>query len=143
MKFFLRILGCGSAALTVIFSFGSAYAFYYAVSRSLVRDFALSVLFPILAVLAFKCTAWLWASVPFWRSRERSAEVGALVALTLCAPVAAQFESMTEGMVRCIVQVSVLLIALLTYLFLRYSTRNEERAEPVATANGPAGPWLI
>lgn len=84
-----------------------------------------------LALLCVRVSLWLWSSQPFWRNRQRTAEVATAGIAFLAIATTAQLEQVTDGNLRTSVQVAaVLLVAAGYFVFRRFIPLAKEPAEP-------------
>ena len=117
MTVFLRALSLISAFLMVLFLFMPIMALRHGTAP--IRDTIASTVFVVLAVLAMRCTKWLWRKKRFWNEVTSFSEVAAFGCLVLLWPLVAFLEQQTIGITKAIIQIAMLLVALSVYMFIR------------------------
>lgn len=114
---FLRFLAVVSAFLMMLFFFMPVMVFRY--GSAPIRDAIASSVFVVLAILAMRCTKWLWRKRPFWSEINSLSEVVSFASLLLLWPLEALLEQQTAGVEKAIVQITTLLISIFVYVFIQ------------------------
>lgn len=123
MTVFLRVLSIVSAFLAVVFFLMPVMAFVYGTAP--VRDAIASTAFIVVAVLAMRCTKWLWRKKRFWTDITSLSETAAFACLLLLSPLVAILEQQTTGITTALIQLAMLLVAFSVYVFIRFRRRKE------------------
>jgi hypothetical protein len=123
MTAFLRVLSIVSAFLAVVFFLMPIMALVY--GSAPVRDAIASTAFIVVAVLAMRCTKWLWRKKRFWTEITSLSETAAFACLLSLWPLVAILEPQTTGITKALIQIAMLLAAFLVYMFIRFRRRKE------------------
>ncbi|MFZ6643254.1 hypothetical protein ACO0LL_26270 [Undibacterium sp. TC4M20W] len=139
MTFILRTLSLISAFLMVVCFVMPIMMLGYGTSP--IRDAIASVIIIAIAVLAMRCTKWLWRKRRFWTEIKSLSEVSAFGCLLLLSPVVAFLEQRTSGVVKGAIQIAFVLIAVSVYFFVQRYGRTK-RAFVVESSHGTSLPTI-
>lgn len=117
MIFILRIFALISAFLGVVCFVMPIVMLPYGTSP--IRDAIASTILIAIAIVAMRCTKWLWRKKRFWTEIRSLSEVSAFGCLILLWPIDVFLEQRTDGLVKGAVQITTVLIAVSVYLFIR------------------------
>ena len=124
MTILLRFLSLVSAFLMMLFFFMPIMVFRY--GSAPIRDAIASTVFIVLAVLAMRCTKWLWRTKRFWREINSLSEVVTFASLLLLWPLETLLEQQATGVTKSIVQITTLFVAISVYLFIQRHGRKRK-----------------
>lgn len=125
MTFILRVLALVAAFLMALFFVMPIMMLRHGTSP--IRDTIASVVFLAIAVLAMRCTRWLWRRQRFWTEIRSLSEVAAFGCLLLMWPLEAFLEQKTSGLMKYATQISFLLIAFSVYFFVKCHGRTKNQ----------------
>lgn len=117
MTFILRILALISGLLGVLFFVMPIIMLPHGTSP--IRDAIASIILIAIAIVAIRCTKWLWRKKRFWTEIRSLSEVSAFGCLILLWPIEVVLEQRTDGLAKGAIQIATVLIAVSVYLFVR------------------------
>src|SRR5512139_1649743 len=126
MTVLLRALSLVSAFLMVVFVLMPIMIGRYGTAP--IRDAIASIVFIVVAILAMRCTKWLWRKKRFWTEVNSLSEVAAFGCLMLLWPFVAFLEQQTTGVTMATVQVATLLVAFSVYMLIQRHGRKQKAA---------------
>ena len=127
MKILSIVLILIATLAALAFAALAVHSGYLAFTRGSIRDFVALPLLGTSAVLAARCVAWFGSLSRLRGDARKMAEAAAFVALMISLPIVAQLESRTEGTIKALVQLSVVVVAVTTYFFVRLRSRAHVR----------------
>lgn len=123
MTFLLRTLSAISAFLMIVFLIIPVMMLGRGTAP--IRDSVASAIIIAIAILAMRCTKWLWRKKRFWTEVKPLSEVSAFGCLLLLWPVVASLEQRFSGLAKGAVQVTFVLTAVVVYFWVRRHGRKK------------------
>lgn len=123
MTFLLRTLSAISAFLMIVFLIMPVMMLGRGTAP--IRDAVASAIIIVIAILAMRCTKWLWRKKRFWTEVKSLSEVSAFGCLLLLWPVVASFEQRISGLAKGAVQITFVLTAVVVYFWVRRHGRKK------------------
>lgn len=123
MTFILRVLASVAALLMAVFFVMPIMLLKHGTSP--IRDTIASVVFLVIAVLAMRCTGWLWRRQRFWTEIRSLSEVAAFGCLLLMWPLVAFLEPKASVLMKDATHISFLIIAFSVYFFVKSHGRSK------------------